>query len=354
MDSVSSFDDPRSGGATVAPPTLRLACAVSADERRLFLSHATAALEALPVELIWICTDEAGAAVARLQAVNPHIVISGWSTPPLAEDWLRSPGCALRYVCHLAGSVRHLVPRAFLERGGMVTNWGDIPSGAVAEQALLLALAALRNQRGWQEIVRRTEEGGSHVERLRTRTLFGRRVGIHGFGRVARALVPLLRPFGVVMRAYSSGVPRELIVAQGVAPSLSLKALAAEADVFFECEALTVTSAGSVSPEVLATLPDGAVLVNVGRGGLVDEVALLRETESGRIRVALDVVIAEPLVPASAFCRVRDAILSPHIAGPTFDQYAQCASLAARNVACFLRQEPLTARVSLEELDRST
>lgn len=354
MDFATNLDHPREGAPSIEHSTLKVACLVSAEEQRLFLSHAWDQLNTLPVTLHWVRTEVPATAAARLQELNPEIVITAWSAPAFATEWIRSPRCALRYICHLAGSVRHLVPRVFLERGGVITNWGDLPSGAVAEQALLLALAALRNQGSWQDIVRRPAEGGSHIERLHTRTLFGRSVGLHGFGRVARALLPLLRAFGTTVHAYSLGVPAELIVAAGVKPCASLATLATKAEVFFECEALTPANAGSVSAVVLAALPDRAVFVNVGRGGLVDESALLRETSSGRIRVALDVVIAEPLVPTSAFCRVPDAILSPHIAGPTFDQYPQCGELAARNVERFLRQEPLMARLSLDDYDRAT
>jgi phosphoglycerate dehydrogenase-like enzyme len=229
-----------------------------------------------------------------------------------------------------------------------------LPSRAVAEHALLLVLAALRNLPGWTEVIRRPEESSSHIERLQTRTLCGRAVGIHGFGRVVRALVPLLRPFGVMLSAFSQGVPPALMNAFDVTPCASLDALAKQSEVFIECEALTPATAGVVSAEVLATLPDGAVFVNVARGGLVDEQALLREASTGRIRVALDVVTTEPLGPHSAFLQVGNSVLSPHIAGPTFDQYPLCANLAFKNVASFLRGAPLQGRLSLEEYDRAT
>jgi phosphoglycerate dehydrogenase-like enzyme len=247
-----------------------------------------------------------------------------------------------------------LVPRPFIERGGVVTNWGELPSGAVAEQALLLALAALRNLSNWSAVIQRGEEAGSHIEQLNTRTLFGRAVGLHGFGRVARALVPLLRPFGVTLHAYSVGVPDAMIRAAGVTPCASMEQLCARSDVLFACEALTPLTTGSITARALAALPDGAVFVNVGRGGLVDEPALLRETTAGRIRAALDVVVSEPLVPDSAFLRVHDAVLSPHIAGPTFDQYPRIGEHALHNLRRYLAGDQPESIVTLEEYDRAT
>ncbi len=330
----------------------RLVCALSADERRLFLGDTLTTVKALSAEVIWRETGTASA--TALLELEPEIVLTGWSTPPLSEAEAGAKGSPLRYVCHLAGSVRHLVPRSFLERGGLVTNWGEIPSGAVAEQALLLALAALRNLSNWSTVIRHRDEAGSHIEQLHTRTLFGRSVGLHGFGRVARALLPLLRPFGVSLHAYSVGVPDTLIRAAGVTPCASVEQLCARSEVLFACEALTPLTVGSISGSALAALPDGAVFVNVGRGGLVDEPALLRETSSGRIRAALDVVVSEPLVPESAFLRVRDTVLSPHIAGPTFDQYPRIGEYAVRNIARYLAGERPESIVSLQEYDRAT
>jgi phosphoglycerate dehydrogenase-like enzyme len=330
----------------------RLVCAISADERRLFLGESLAMLEALPAHVTWF---EAGADGAeRLRELEPEVVLTGWSTARLDDDWAGAPNSSLRYVCHLAGSVRPVVPRGFLERGGLVTNWGDIPSHAVAEQALLLALAALRNFSGWPAVIQRREEAGSHIERLNTRTLFGRSVGLHGFGRVARALVPLLRPFGVSLHAHSVGVPDAMMQAAGVTPCGSIEQLCARSEVLFECEALTPATTGSITAKALAALPDGAVFVNVGRGGLVDEAALYQEAASGRIRAALDVVVSEPLVPNSAFCSVRDAVLSPHIAGPTFDQYPKIGEHAVRNIHRYLVGETPSSVVTLEEYDRAT
>jgi phosphoglycerate dehydrogenase-like enzyme len=94
--------------------------------------------------------------------------------------------------------------------------------------------------------------------------------------------------------------------------------------------------------------------VNIGRGRLVDEAALQREAAAGRLRVALDVVTAEPLTMSSPFAGLRDVILSPHIAGPTTDRYGQCGRFALANLAAFLRGETPPAAISLATYDRAT
>ena len=106
---------------------------------------------------------------------------------------------------------------------------------------------------------------------------------------VARALVPLLRPFGVTIAAYSAGVPAALMQQAGITPAESLHALFADSEVLFECEALTPATQGCVTAELLGALPDDAVFVNVGRGQVVEEAALVHEARSGRLRLALDV-----------------------------------------------------------------
>ncbi len=291
--------------------------------------------------------------LVTLQNLKPRVLITGWRTPPLPETWLATPDCPLRYVCHVTGSVRHLVPRSFLANGGSVSNWGTLVSPQVAEHALLLALAALRNQPSWKPFIQDAPIG-KHSHELKTRSLFGRQVGLHGFGSVTRALLPLLRPFGVTLRAYSTGVPDSLILEAGVQPCATLKKLFAASEILFECEALTSQSSGSVGAEALSALPIGAVFVNVGRGGLVQEDALLAAARAGRIRLALDVVTQEPLSPDSPFLALDDAILSPHIAGPTTDRYPDCGARALTNLSQFLRGEKPDDLIALAAYDRAT
>jgi phosphoglycerate dehydrogenase-like enzyme len=332
----------------------RIVAALTGRERTLFLG------QALPHCAFGAHIEFAGEHdltpdrwAGRLEAWAPEILLTGWNTPPLPESWLLRADCPLRYVCHVAGSVRSLVPRAFIERGGLVTNWGERISGQVAEHGLLLALAALRNQPAWAPFIGRPV-AGRHITELRTRTLFDLRVGFHGFGSVARALLPLLRPFGVSFAAYSAGVPEAIFARHGVRPTSTLRGLFAESDVLFECESLTPATQGSVSADVLAALPDGAVFVNIGRGGLVDDEALVREGRTGRLRLALDVVSVEPLTPASPFCSVPGIVLSPHIGGPTFDRYADCGAHALANVARLLSGLKPEGVIDLAIYDRAT
>lgn len=338
--------------APSSPPNLgpRILVALTARERALFFSDRE-------VHLPWQVLSDAELAPAawdqRITQINPPILVTAWSTPALPVAWLASTDCALRYVCHVTGSVRRLVPRSFLERGGVVSNWGDTVSAQVAEHALLLALSALRSAPRWAGFIRRDPDD-RHIEELGTKTLFGRRIGIHGFGSVARALVPLLRPFAVEIMAYSAGVPPEMMRPMGVSAARTLEELFEASEILFECEALNATSQRSVSATVLARLPDDSTFVNVGRGGVVDEEALVGAARSGRLRLALDVVVDEPLTARSPFFSHPSAVLSPHIAGPTRDQYWQCGAFALANLRSYLRGATPPAALTLAAYDRAT
>ncbi len=307
---------------------VRIVAALNSRERTLFLEPALTR-SGLGSRITFATEDELKAEnwTRQIEKWQPEILITGWSTPPLPEDWLRRADCPLRYVCHVAGSVRQLVPRVFIERGGVVTNWGERISGQVAEHGLLLALSALRNQSAWGPFMARPV-AERQISELRTRTLFGLRVGLHGFGSIARALVPLLRPFGTTLSAYSAGVPESIFAQHGIQAAPSLEELFSGSDVLFECESLTPSTHGLVSAAVLAELPDNAVFVNIGRGGLVDDDALIREAKSGRLRLGLDVISDEPVTSDSPFLALPGVVLSPHIGGPTLDRYADCGAHA--------------------------
>jgi phosphoglycerate dehydrogenase-like enzyme len=349
---MPSSSTPPFSVATLRP---RLLVALSSRERRLFLGP-DADSDLLPRLARTVRPDDAQLADGQwtdfLRQTRPEILLTGWGTPPVPATWLEAPDCSLRYICHLTGSVRKVVPRSFLEKGGLLTNWGNFAGPFAAEHALLLALASLRNLNAWRAFIAKPV-GGREPHSLGTRSLHRRRVGLHGFGAIARALLPLLRPFGVSLHAYSAGVPDALVRAEGVEPCASLEELFRRSEILFECEALTPATTGTVNAALLRALPDGAVFINIGRGRVVDEAALVQEAASGRIQVAVDVT-AEDMTERTPLFNVPQAILSPHIAGPSHDQYGRCGELALQNIQRFLEGKTPVSRVTLEIYDRST
>ncbi|MDR1280974.1 MAG: hydroxyacid dehydrogenase [Opitutaceae bacterium] len=289
-----------------------------------------------------------------LREINPSIILASWMTPSLPLEHIDSPECALKYVCYTSGSVKHLVPRTFIEKGGLVTNWGTLVAHAVAEHALLLGLAALRNLGCWRHVIANSSQIRRPAFFLQTLLLRGKRVGIHGYGAVARALVALLKPFDVRVKAYSSGVPSWLMNRDGVAPCDSLEELFASSEVLFECEALRPDTETSVTAGLLALLPENAAFINVGRGRVVDEEALCREAQARRIRVALDVVAQEPLTGQSPLVKLEHPVLSPHVGGPTSDQYRMCGRFVINNIRNYMARDTLCGLVTLEMYDLAT
>lgn len=298
----------------------------------------------------------AGSWEELLAEIRPNVLVTGWRTRPIPECLARSPDLSLRYICHLAGSVREMVPRSLVERGVLVSNWGTSISHTIAEHALLLTLAALRKLPQWRSFFSMWPATAHHSPRktLGTQSLHGKRVGLHGFGAVARELVRMLQPFGVKLAAYSDGVPAALFEKHGVRHCKDLKELFSGSDVLIECEALNATSRGSVDESVLRCLPENAVFVNVGRGDVLDEQALIKVSVERQLRVCLDVYHREPLPPDSPLLQIPNALLSPHIAGPAEDSFPILWDFAMGNLRRYLAGESIDALVTLDVYDRST
>lgn len=289
---------------------------------------------------------------------RPSVLVSAWSTPRLPEHLCGKFSAFLQYVCNLTGTVRHVVPRSYLEAGVRVSNWGDSISRSVAECALMHILCGLRRTVGLTLAL--------HVERqwnewdpslaiaADIEGLFEKRVGIHGFGNVARKLVDLLKPFSVSIQSYSPGVPDELFQIKGVRQVQSIEALFADNDVVVELEAAVPAYYKIVDERVLRLLKPGAVFVNLGRGALVDEAALARVAVEGKIQIGLDVYEQEPLAKDAVFRGLPNVLLTPHIGGPTVDRRVDAGRVALRNLQRFFRSEPLEQEVTLEVYDRLT
>ncbi len=175
-----------------------------------------------------------------------------------------------------------------------------------ADLAVTLILASLR-QLPWLA-GQQASRAWSHV---RTDSVEGKRVLLVGYGAIGVAIEHRLRPFG----ARVSRVSRT--AREGVSGLSELPGLACAADVLVICIGLYPATRGLVGREVLAALPDGALVVNVARGAVVDSRALTGELVAGRLRAALDVIDAEPLPADRPEWTLPNVLITPHIGGDT-------------------------------------
>jgi len=334
-------------------PLRVVALALSALDRAEFLPEdLVVQLEKLAERVEWLDPAIAAAGpaawAARLAESGAEALISGWSTPRLPEVTPRG----LSYVCHLTGSVRGVVSRAQVERGLLVTNWGGSIARVVAEGTLMHILAATRRVGYWGPAMHRDRAWKNRA--TETASLFGRRVGLHGFGKVARELTRLLQPFGVHVAVHAPDAASAAAEGWRIHPVDTLEELFAENDVVVELAPLNSHTEGVVTERLLRLLRPGTIFVNTARGLLVDDAALVRVAQEGRIIVGLDVFAAEPLPPDHPLRGLPNVLLTPHIAGPTTDRRLDAGLHALRNLRAFAEGATLEAIVTTEIYDLST
>lgn len=162
---------------------------------------------------------------------------------------------------------------------------------------------------------RRQQEQAQWKPRM-PRELAGSKVLIVGYGSIGRAVEDRLRPFGVEVTGVAS---RRRGSTHGID---AIDELLPHADIVIVLLPATPGTVGLIEQQRLARLKPGALLVNAGRGAVVDMEALGDELESGKLDAALDVTDPEPLPPESPLWRLPNVLLTPHIAGdsPAADQ----------------------------------
>lgn len=325
-------------------------------EKKTFLPEKVwAQLQALDAEIILQDSSNMDTEnLARcLAQIRPEVLISAWSTPCLPEAQVDQVLDYLKLQTHLPGSLKKVVPRIYLEKGLMATNWGSSISRTISECALMLILCSLRRTAQWQ-IEMHAEGNGWKTQKSRFLSLFERRVGIHGFGAIGQALVPLLKPFNLQISAYSPSVPKEVFSDLGVHKCETLEDLFSGSDVLVELAPNTPKYFHSVTEELLRMLPEDGVFVNVGRGATVDEAALGRIAQEGNLQIGLDVYEEEPLPADSPLRGLKNVCLLPHIGGPTIDRRQDAGMHAITIIDNWMQGVMPDAAVSAQAYDRAT
>ncbi|MCX7804652.1 MAG: hydroxyacid dehydrogenase [Planctomycetota bacterium] len=281
-----------------------------------------------------------------------EIVVTCWGSPRLTLAALRGAP-HLKYMIHLAGTVRAYVEKEAIEAGLIVTNWGGAIARTVAEAALMMILCALRRVAAYQmELHIRKGWRSPHDDKVRS--LFERSVGIHGLGTISKELIRLLKPFGVRIEAYSPHAPDSDFAELGISRQRSLRELYARNDVISVHASKTAENCHIVNAELLAAMKDGAAIVNTARGAIIDTEALVAELRKGRIQAALDVFEEEPLPPDHPLRGLENCLLLPHCGGPTPDRRVDMGRQGLRNLKRYLAGEPLDAIVTPAKYDLIT
>jgi phosphoglycerate dehydrogenase-like enzyme len=242
----------------------------------------------------------------------------------------------VRFIQTLTAGVDDMIAAIDLIAPGVrLCNARGVHEASTAELALTLTLASLRGVPGFVRAQQQEHwESGFHP------ALADRTVLIVGYGAIGAAIEDRLVPFEVarVARVARSGRAS----ARGpVHPLTELPDLLPEADVVILATPLTDTTRGLVNAEFLARMKNGALLVNIARGPVVDTKALLAEVESGRLTAALDVTDPEPLPAGHPLWQAPGVLISPHVGGPTSAFAPRAKRLVTEQLNRFVNREPL-------------
>jgi len=247
----------------------------------------------------------------RAQMAQSDALMTTWHSPFLHAEMFDARS-HVRLIAHCGGEVKSRISERVFDRI-TVTNAAEPMALPVAEMALALILTLVRRIPQYVAEMRagviRTNEYVSEGETLR-----GRIVGFIGFGRIGQCLARLIEPLGGELRVADPYCSADALAA-GNGKLVSLDDLLQSCSVVVLAAALTPETRNLLDQRRLALMPQGAYLINVARGGLIDTEALVAELRAGRITAALDVTDPlEPLPSDHELRRLPNVLLTPHIA----------------------------------------
>lgn len=240
----------------------------------------------------------------------------------------------LRLLQTLTAGYETVLPH--LPPGVALANAVGVHDASTSELAVGMAIAALR---GLPAFVRAQDRARWQPEQRRS--LADRRVLVVGYGGVGRAVAARMLPFetsvtAVASRARPTGP--DGVVVHGVD---ELSALLPQHDVVVLTVPLSDATRGMVDADFLAAMPDGALLVNVARGAVVDTAALVAELRAGRLQAALDVTDPEPLPADHQLWGSPGVLISPHVGGATTAMAPRAVALLSKQLRRIWAGEPL-------------
>jgi phosphoglycerate dehydrogenase-like enzyme len=238
---------------------------------------------------------------------------------------------------------------ACFQRGVHVLAPSSAFARPVAEMTLGLAIDLCRGVTTADRAMRRGDEKWLLDGAAGCFSLYGARVGLIGFGDLARAFVPLIRPFGCSVKAYDPWVSAHFMDGFGV-QSAPLDEILSASQVIVVFAAVTSENQGFLGRREFDLITSGSVVLLMSRAGVVDFPEFLRAVESGRFRAATDVFPVEPAPPDDPARTVEGLVLSPHRAGAMTDSLLEIGRQTVADAELVLRGlPPLSCRRAQRE-----
>jgi glyoxylate/hydroxypyruvate reductase A len=222
----------------------------------------------------------------------------------------------------------------------VVSNAAGIHSVPLAE---FVVFSMLYFARSWPRMA--AEQRAHHWERCAIETLEGKTLGIVGLGNVGRTAARLAKPFGVRTIGMRRSPGASDAGADGVDAVYGpdgLGTVLSESDYLALCVPHTFETVGLLGAAEIASIKRGAVLINIARGSVVDEPALIDALRSGHLRgAALDVVAHEPLAADSPLWDMPNVVITPHSMSTGIDENERLTTLFCDNLRRYLAEQPL-------------
>ncbi|NWK98361.1 D-glycerate dehydrogenase [Sphingobium lactosutens] len=283
-------------------------------------------------------TDRPMDAAALSQAMKDHDALCPTVTDRITRDVLLAEGRRAGIIANYGAGYEHIDLSAAREAGLVVTNTPDVLTEATADIAMTLILMAMRRAGEGERELRGGGWTGWRPTHLLGQSLDGKLLGLVGFGRIARAVAKRAQAFGMRI-AYHGRRPAEDMPADAYFTDLGT--LAEQADVLSLHAPGGAETRHMVDAALLARMQRHAVLVNTGRGSLIDEAALAQALAERRIAAAgLDVYEAEPQVHGGLI-DLPNVVLLPHLGSATIEARTAMGMKVADNLDRFFAGEPL-------------
>ncbi|MGB0010883.1 MAG: D-2-hydroxyacid dehydrogenase [Candidatus Sulfotelmatobacter sp.] len=267
-------------------------------------------------------------------------VILSWSGPAslLRELFRKCPN--VRWIHTRAAGVERIVFPELIESSVIVTNGTGTFSSSLGEFVLAAILYFAKDLR---RMVR--NQAARMWEPFDVMAISGHTLGIIGYGDIGHAVASRVRPMGMrvlaIKRHVSQAYNEDNLVEQIYSPDRRLEMLP-RCDYVVATAPLTIETRGMIGQPEFAALKPTAVVINVGRGPVIDEEALVRALSEGRIKgAALDVFNREPLPKDHPFYRLENVLLSPHCADHTHDWLDKAMELFLAQFERFRNSQPL-------------